>query len=90
MISIEEDYPAFAQKCHGLQEGESAYADQAQIPYDVHRYRDGWYAFWKNPPNGQLGRRLRTRTELGSFLRGNSRTGSLLLTRNLKRFLVEE
>ena len=89
MISIEEGYPAFARKCHELKEGESAYSDNAQIPYDVHCYKDGWYAFWKNPPNGHVGRRLRTRTELSAFLHGNSRTGSLMLTRNLKRFLVD-
>jgi hypothetical protein len=89
MISVEEGYPAFAQKCHALKEGESAYAEPPMIPYDIHRYRDGWYAFWKNPPNGHVGRRLRTTIELSSFLGGNSRTGSLLLTRNLKRYLVD-
>jgi hypothetical protein len=89
MISIETDYPAFARKCHELKEGESAYAQEPQIPYDIHYYRNGWHAFWKNPPNGHVGRRLRTRTELSAFLRGNSRTGALLLARNLRRFLVE-
>jgi hypothetical protein len=89
MISIETDYPVFARKCHELAEGASAYAEHPQIPYDVHRYRDGWYALWKNPPNGHLGRRLRTRLELSAFLQGNSRTGGLLLTRNLRRFLTD-
>jgi hypothetical protein len=86
MISIEEAHPGFARMCHDLKDGESAYSG-AMIPCDVHRYRDGWYAFWKSPPNGHLGRRLRTKTELTAFLRGNSRTGGLLLTRNLSRYL---
>jgi hypothetical protein len=89
MISITQGYPAFAEKCQNLKEGESAYAHHAQIPYDIHRYRDGWYAFWKSPPNGHVGRRLRTRLELTAFLQGNSRSGLLMLTRNLRRYLVE-
>ena len=89
MISIEQGYPGFAQKCHDLKEGESAYSEHALIPCDIHRYRDGWHAFWKSPPNGHIGRRLRTRMELSAFLGGNSRTGALILTRNLKRFLIE-
>lgn len=89
MISIEEGYPAFARICHDLKDGESAYSQQPIIPFDIHRYRDGWYAFWKNPPNGHIGRRLRSKTELTAFLRGNSRTGGLLLTRNLNRFLID-
>jgi len=87
MISIEESHPGFARKCHDLKDGESAYSGDAMIPYDIHRYRDGWYALWKSPPNGRIGRRLRTTTELTAFLRGNSRTGGLLLTRNLSRYL---
>ena len=89
MISIEQGYPAFAQRCHELKEGESAYSRHALIPYDVHCYRDGWYAFWKSPPNGHVGRRLRTRAELSAFLQGNSRSGALILTRNLRQYLEE-
>jgi hypothetical protein len=84
MISVEQGYPAFAQKCYNLKEGESAYSADALIPYDIHCYRDGWHAFWKNPPNGHIGRRLRSQMELSAFLQGNSRTGTLLLRRYLR------
>jgi len=88
MISIEHGYPAYAEKCQMLREGESAYSGDAMIPYDMHYYRDGWYAFWKNPPNGHIGRRLRNRMELTGFLQGNPRAGFPILARNLSRYLT--
>jgi hypothetical protein len=78
MPSIESDYPIFAQECYDLQPGESAYSGRAEIPFDVHYYRDGWYILWKNPPNGQIGRRLRRPRDLAAFLRGNLNVGRTL------------
>jgi hypothetical protein len=75
MISVQESYPEFAAKCHLLQPGESSYSARAEIPYDIHCYADGWFAYWKSPPNGQLGRHLRTREELGIFLNGRWAVG---------------
>jgi hypothetical protein len=75
MISIEKSYPNLAQRCHEVEEGKSVYLPHPEIPYDVHRYRDGWYAFWKSPPNGQIGRHLATREELAQFLNGKWAVG---------------
>jgi hypothetical protein len=81
MISVEKYYPSLAQRCYDLADGSSVYLSPAEIPYDIHRYRDGWYAFWKSPPNGQIGRRLTTREELGFFLDGKWTVGKAI--RNL-------
>ena len=80
MLSVEKEHPAFAESCHGLRPGHSAYSERAEIPFDLHRYRDGWHVYWKNPPNGQLGRHLKTRMQLQSFLIGNWRVGTVLLS----------
>ena len=70
MISIEELHPQFAADCRGLNVGESAYSRRAEIPYDIHRYPDGWHVYWKSPPNGRIGRRLWLRSQLDAFLGG--------------------
>jgi hypothetical protein len=91
IISVEKCYPTLAQRCHDMAEGESVYLSPAEIPYDIHRYRDGWYAFWKSPPNGQIGRQLTSREELGFFLDGKWAVGRPI--RNLvglRRYLSEE
>jgi hypothetical protein len=91
IISVEKTYPTLAQRCHEMEEGQSVYLSPAEIPYDLHRYRDGWYAFWKSPPNGQIGRLLATREELVLFLNGKWAVGRPL--RNLlglRRLLSEE
>jgi len=90
MISVQEHYPGFAQRCQDLTEGQSAYSCRVEIPYDLHCYRDGWFAYWKSPPNGQIGRHLRTREELAAFLNGTWAVGRPL--RNilgLQRYLRE-
>ena len=91
IISVEKTYPTLAQRCYDMEEGQSVYLSPAEIPYDLHRYRDGWYAFWKSPPNGQIGRLLATREELALFLNGKWAVGRPL--RNLvglRRLLTEE
>ncbi|MCE0482918.1 MAG: hypothetical protein LV479_01615 [Methylacidiphilales bacterium] len=78
MLSLEKEHPAYAKSCRNLRMGRSAYSLIAEIPFDLHRYRDGWHVYWKNPPDGQIGRHLRTRIELNAFLTGNWRVGSIL------------
>ncbi len=78
MLSVEKEHPAFAESCHGLRSGQSAYSVLTEIPFDLHRYRDGWHVYWKNPPNGQVGRLLKSRMQLHSFLLGNWRVGTAL------------
>lgn len=75
IISVEKSYPSLAQRCYNIAEGASVYLSPAEIPYDIHRYRDGWHAFWKSPPNGQIGRRLASREELSLFLNGKWAVG---------------
>jgi hypothetical protein len=77
-LSIEKSYPDFAEACHALPKGSSAYSGFVEIPFDLHRYRDGWHIYWKNPPNDQIGRHLKTRMELNAFLTGNWRVGKAL------------
>ena len=70
--------------------GESVYLPHAEIPYDLHRYRDGWHAFWKSPPNGQIGRFFVTREELSAFLDGKWTVGrSIRNLLGLRRYLNE-
>jgi hypothetical protein len=74
-----------------MAEGHSVYLSPAEIPYDLHRYRDGWHAFWKSPPNGQIGRLLETREELGSFLNGKWAVGRPIRNvAGLRKFLTED
>jgi hypothetical protein len=80
MLSVERDHPVFAESCHCLRPGQSAYSIAAEIPFDLHRYHDGWHVYWKNPPNGQIGRLLKTRMQLQSFLVGNWRVGVPLIS----------
>ncbi len=80
MLSVEKEHPAYAESCQNLRTGQSAYSVLAEIPFDLHRYRDGWHVYWKNPPNGQLGRLLKTRMQLNSFLVGNWRVGTVLVS----------
>jgi hypothetical protein len=75
MLSIEKRYPDFAESCQGLLVGKSAYSSFPGIPFDLHRYGDGWHVYWKNPPNGQIGLHLRSRDELTIFLKGNWSVG---------------
>lgn len=85
MISVENLHPKFAKRCYELNEGESAYSEKAEIPYDLHCYADGWYVFWKCPPNGQLGRHLSTWQEVLVFLHGDWNVGKVIPSRKLKR-----
>ena len=78
MISVEKFHPQFARRCHDLNEGESAYSHLSDIPYDIHCYADGWYALWKNPPDGQIGRRLRTWQQMLGFLHGDDSIGMII------------
>jgi hypothetical protein len=87
MLSVEERHPDFAQCCRGLLVGDSAYSGFAEIPFDLHRYRDGWHAYWKNPPNSQIGRQLTSRSQLDLFLRGNWYTGVVLRSPTLGRIV---
>ncbi len=80
MLSVEKEHPAFAESCQKLRPGQSAYSELAEIPFDLHRYRDGWHVYWKNPPNGQIGRVLTTRMQLNSLLVGNWRVGMVLVS----------
>jgi hypothetical protein len=80
MLSVEKYHPEFAESCHRLRPGQSAYSVVAEIPFDLHRYQDGWHIYWKNPPNGKIGRLLGTRGQLNSFLSGNWRVGTVLLS----------
>ena len=80
MLSVEKEHPAYAESCNVLRPGQSAYSELPQIPFDLHRYRDGWHVYWKNPPNGQIGRVLKTRMQLNSFLAGNWRVGTALMS----------
>ncbi len=91
IISVEKSYPTLAQRCYDMTVGQSVYLAPAEIPYDLHRYRDGWHAYWKSPPNGQIGRLLTSREELCFFLNGKWAVGRPL--RNLiglRKFLTEE
>jgi hypothetical protein len=80
MLSVEKEHPTYAEACHCLLPGRSAYSVRAEIPFDLHRYGDGWHVYWKNPPNGQIGRLLKTRIQLNAFLAGNWRVGSALMS----------
>ena len=80
MLSLEKEHPVYAESCHCLRPGQSAYSVVSEIPFDLHRYRDGWHVYWKNPPNGKIGRLLSTRAQLNSFLSGNWRVGTVLLS----------
>ena len=80
MLSVEKYHPEFAESCHCLRPGQSAYSVVAEIPFDLHRYLDGWHIYWKNPPNGKIGRLLSTRAQLNSFLSGNWRVGTVLFS----------
>ena len=80
MWSVEKEHPVYAEACHRLMPGESAYSVKPEILFDLHRYCDGWHVYWKNPPNGQIGRLLKTRRALISFLNGNWRVGTVLQT----------
>jgi hypothetical protein len=91
IISVEKCYPTLAQRCYDMTEGESVYLSPAEIPYDIHRYRDGWHAFWKSPPNGQIGRQLTSREELCFFLNGKWAVGRPIRNMiGLRRYLSEE
>jgi hypothetical protein len=83
VFSISQKYPAYAAGCEALREGRSAYSGQAEIPFDVHCYRDGWHIYWKNPPNGIIGRQVHTRELLRSFLDGNWSVGVALRSPDL-------
>jgi hypothetical protein len=89
MISIEELHPDFARDCRSLQVGESAYSRRAEIPYDIHRYRDGWHIYWKSPPNGRIGRRLWLASQLDAFLTGNWRVGLALHSPHITRAISD-
>ena len=80
MLSVEKEHPVYAESCHRLRPGQSAYSVVSEIPFDLHRYRDGWHIYWKNPPNGKIGRLLSTRAQLNSFLSGNLRVGTVLFS----------
>jgi hypothetical protein len=87
MLSVEKEHPLYAEACHRLRPGQSAYSSEPRIPFDLHRYDDGWHVYWKHPPNGHIGRQLKTRMQLNSFLNGNWRVGSILFS-PLKEGLV--
>ena len=87
MLSIEELHPQFADDCRNLNIGESAYSRRAEIPYDIHRYRDGWHVYWKSPPNGRIGRRLWQRSQLDAFLSGSWRVGLTLYSPRMDRMV---
>jgi hypothetical protein len=78
MLSVEKEHPAFADACHCLRPGQSAYSLLPEIPFDLHRYHDGWHVYWKYPRQGQIGRLLKTRMQLNTFLMGHWRVGTLL------------
>ena len=78
MVSITQTFPAYASLCGRLTEGQSAYSLRAEIPYDIHCYRDGWHVYWKNPPNGQIGRKLRSKKQLLAFLGGDWSVGLVI------------
>jgi hypothetical protein len=80
MLSVEKEHPSYAESCHALRPGQSAFSVLAEIPFDLHRYGDGWHVYWKNPPNGQIGRLLTSRMQLNSFLIGNWRVGRVLVS----------
>ncbi len=80
MCSVEKDHPEFAENCHRLRPGQSAYSADPRVLFDLHRYQDGWHVYWKNPPNDHIGRLLRTRMELNTFLNGNWRIGVLIMS----------
>jgi hypothetical protein len=80
MLSVEKEHPAYAESCQALRPGQSAYSMVAEIPFDMHRYRDGWYVFWKSPRQGQVGRVLKTRMQLSAFLMGHWRVGTILVS----------
>jgi len=80
MLSVEKEHPAYAESCQNLRPGQSAYSMLAEIPFDLHRYRDGWYVYWKYPRQGQIGRVLKTRMQLNAFLMGHWRVGAALVS----------
>ncbi len=83
-MSITQTFPAYAALCHRLTVGQSAYSLRAEIPYDLHCYRDGWHAYWKNPPHGQIGRKLRSRKLLQAFLDGDWTVGLVIRPPSLR------
>ena len=85
MISVSQSFPGFAQRCEDLEEGASAYSIKAEIPFDLHRYRDGWFAYWKNPPDGQLGRHMFKMSELLAFLHGNFDVGEVIPSKVIRK-----
>ncbi len=91
MISVEKSYPGLAQRCYELADGESVYFPPAEVPFDMHCYGDGWYAYWKAPPSGQIGRFFATREQLSAFLNGKWTVGKAIRTRpGLQKYLAEE
>jgi hypothetical protein len=68
--------PHFVDRCLSLEPGKSAPKDA--LPYTIHRYGDGWWALWHQPPTGNLGRRLRNEQELRKFMSGDMSAGALL------------
>jgi hypothetical protein len=78
MLSVEKKHPVFAENCHCLRPGQSSYSLLAEIPFDLHRYADGWHVYWKNPPNSQIGRHIKSRLQLSAFLAGNWRVGTVI------------
>jgi hypothetical protein len=78
MFSIIRKFPDFAACCEALQDGQTAYSFRAEIPFDIHCYRDGWHVYWKNPPNGIIGRKLRSMRTLQVFLNGDWGVGMVL------------
>jgi hypothetical protein len=80
MLSVEKEHPSYAESCQNLRPGQSAYSVLAEIPFDLHRYGDGWFVYWKYPRQGQIGRVLKTRMQLTAFLGGNWRVGATLIS----------
>jgi hypothetical protein len=80
MLSVEKEHPAYAENCQSLRPGQSAYSMLEEIPFDMHRYSDGWYIYWKYPSHGQIGRFLKTRMQLNAFLMGHWRVGTPLIS----------
>lgn len=59
----------FIEQCLALDEGEVASSEL--MFFNVHRYDDGWWVLWHEPPSiNRLGVILRTKEELMKFLTG--------------------
>jgi hypothetical protein len=80
MLSVEREHPTYAESCQSLRPGQSAYSRLPEIPFDLHRYHDGWHVYWKYPRQGQIGRLLKTRMQLNAFLMGHWRVGAVLIS----------